>query len=134
MKGSGVVKSRRARLAVTLAPALVLLGLGLSVGNASVQFNGINGYAFASDAATFDFSGSFTIELQFQSSVAQNGCLLAKFHQNSGTALDDSYYILVQNDGSVQARIQTDLQLVTLTAPASVAICLTRPNETMSRE
>ena len=105
--------------AVNVILALSGLWLGLSAAHASVQFNGINGYAFASDAATFDFSGSFTIELQFQSSVAQNGSLLAKFHQNSGTALDDSYYILVQNDGSIQCRIQTNLQLVTLTAPGS---------------
>ena len=86
----------------------------------SVQFNGTNGYAFSSDAAVFDFSGSFTLELQFQSNVAQSGSLLAKFHQASGTALDDSYYILSQTDGSVQSRIQTDLQLVTLTAEGNV--------------
>ncbi len=86
----------------------------------SLSLNGVNGYAFASDAATFDFSASFTIELQFESNVAQTGCLLAKFHQNSGTTTDDSYYILTQPDGSIQSRIQTDAQLVTLTAPGNV--------------
>lgn len=86
----------------------------------SLDFNGTSGYAFMSDAPVFNFPGSFTISARFQTDAAHDGCIVAKFHQNSGTPEDDSYYILVKSDGGVQARIQTNLNLATLTANGTV--------------
>lgn len=86
----------------------------------SLDLTGVNDYAFTPDAGSFDFDGSFTIDLQFRSTNAVNGCLLAKFHQSSGSTLDDSYYLTVETDGSLEARIQTTSVLATLTGGSGV--------------
>ncbi|MFZ5432762.1 MAG: LamG-like jellyroll fold domain-containing protein [Calditrichota bacterium] len=82
----------------------------------SLNLTGINSYATTPDATTFDFTGSFTIELRFRSNGPHDGVLVSKFWQSSGTPLDDSYILSVLSTDTLQARIQTTLQLVDLRA------------------
>lgn len=99
---------------------LLFVAVNLAGANSSLDLSASNGYAFTPDAPALDFAGSFTIDMRFRTNVAHTGCLLAKFHQNSGTASDDSYYINVKSDGGIEARIQTMTMLITLTAAGSV--------------
>ncbi|MBK6765126.1 MAG: right-handed parallel beta-helix repeat-containing protein [bacterium] len=102
------------RLPLIGAACLLLVATSAVVAQSSLDLTGANDYAFASDAVTFDFLGGFTIDLQFRSTNAVEGCLLAKFHQSSGSTLDDSYFVVVQADGSLEARIQTTTALGTM--------------------
>ena len=99
---------------------LLFVAAGLAFANSSLDLSASNGYAFTYDAPALDFEESFTIDIQFKTNLAHDGCLFAKFHQNSGTASDDSYYMSVRSDGGIEARIQTETQLVTLTVAGSV--------------
>jgi|GEM_PF-4673252 len=106
-----------------LASLILLTGLLFCTevkASSSVQFPGGGSYASTTDAAVFDFAGSFTIELLFQSSVAHTGTLVSKFRQSSGTPNDDSYHIFVRDDDTLQARIQTTQQLVDLKGDGTV--------------
>lgn len=96
------------------AALLLLVAATASFASSSLDLSGANDYAFTPDAEAFDFAGSFTIDLKFRSLAATDGCLLAKFHQSSGSTLDDSYYILVKADGSLEARVQSTTLLATL--------------------
>lgn len=102
------------RLPLIGALGLILVAASGLFAQSSLDLTGPNDYAFTSDAATFDFAGPFTIDLQFRSTNPVDGCLLAKFHQSSGSTLDDSYYISVDADGSLDARIQTTTTLGSL--------------------
>ncbi|MBU1920439.1 hypothetical protein KKG66_06310 [bacterium] len=99
---------------------LLFVAVSLAGANSSLDLSASNGYAFTSDAPALDFDGSFTIEMRFITNVAHDGCLLAKFHQLSGSASDDSYYISVTSDGGIEARIQTLTMLITLSMTGSV--------------
>jgi len=86
----------------------------------SLDLSGPTAYATTPDAAAFDFPGSFTIELRFRSNAPHDGVLVGKFWQNSGSPLDDSYLISVRAADTVQARIQTTLQLLDLRAGGEI--------------
>ena len=109
---------RRATLAAAAAALLVLCGAAAA--GSSAQFAGAGSYASTPDASPFDFPGSFTIELWFQSDTVHTGTLVAKFRQASGTPLDDSYYISVRDDDTLQARLQTTTQLVDLKTAGAI--------------
>jgi hypothetical protein len=114
------MSGQRLRRATLLAVAAVMVLCGEAEAGSSAQFAGAGTYASTPDASTFDFPGSFTIELWFQSDTVHAGTLLAKFRQASGTPLDDSYYLSVRDDDTLQARIQTTLQLVDLKAAGAI--------------
>jgi hypothetical protein len=104
-----------------LAAVAALLALcGAAEAGSSARFAGAGNYASTPDASTFDFPGSFTIELWFQSDTVHTGMLVAKFRQASGTPLDDSYYISVRDDDTLQARLQTTAQLVDLKTAGAI--------------
>ena len=108
----------RAALAAAIAALLVLCGTAAAT--SSARFGGGGSYASTPDASTFDFPGSFTIELWFESDTVHTGTLVAKFRQASGTPNDDSYFILVRDDDTLQARIQTTTQLVDLKTSGTI--------------
>jgi hypothetical protein len=99
---------------------LLFVAAGIAVAGSSLDLPAPTDYAFTADSPTFDFDGSFTIDVRFLTYSAHNGCLIAKFHQSSGSASDDSYYILVRSDGGLEARIQTMTSLITLTTEGNV--------------
>jgi hypothetical protein len=111
---------RAVRPAFLAAIAALFVLCGNAGAASSAHFTGTNSYASTPDASTFDFPGSFTIDLWFQSAAAHTGTLVAKFRQASGTPTDDSYHIYVRDDDTLQARIQTTAQLVDLKAGGTI--------------
>ncbi|TFH54236.1 MAG: LamG domain-containing protein, partial [Candidatus Zixiibacteriota bacterium] len=107
-------------LVIIRAALLLFVAAGFAVAGSSLGLSAGTDYAFTADSPTFDFDGSFTIDVRFQTYSAHDGCLIAKFHQSSGQADDDSYYISVRSDGGLDARIQTMTSLITLTAIGNV--------------
>jgi hypothetical protein len=63
------------RTAFAAAVAALLAFGGQAVASSSVHFTGAGSYASTPDASTFDFPGSFTIELWFQSDTVHTGTL-----------------------------------------------------------
>lgn len=103
-----------------IAIGLLTISATECVAASSLDLSAPSAYASTPDAATFDFPGSFTIELRFQSNAPHDGVLVGKFWQNSGSPLDDSYLISVRAADTVQARIQTTLQLLDLRAGGDI--------------
>ncbi|MDD5087907.1 MAG: LamG domain-containing protein [bacterium] len=101
---------------VGIAAALLLALATWCHASSSLDLSASTAYATTPDAAVFDFPGSFTIELRFQSNAPHDGVLVGKFWQNSGSPLDDSYLLSVRAADTVFARIQTTLQLLDLRA------------------
>ncbi|MBU1984184.1 hypothetical protein KJ815_07230, partial [bacterium] len=108
------------RLRAVLLFSLVVGGSTAVFAISSIDFTVSQAYASTPDAATFDFPGSFAIEAWFQSNGPHDGALVSKFWQNSGSPLDDSYYLCLRTADTVQARIQTTLQLADLRAAGPI--------------
>lgn len=108
--------NRKPRALFAVAIAAVLVFSAIANATTGLHFPGGNSYASTPDASTFDFNGSFTIDVWFLSPNPHTGTLVAKFRQASGTPTDDSYHIYVRDDDTLQARIQTTTQLVDLKA------------------